>query len=102
MRATWRGCSASALSWGGTRQGETRGPKPDMVYINAEGVQKNVKALDAKLVHREVKGAAVGKTMRVAGGTHAGLLCEVLAVEPQVRAWAAPVLLWHGGALTGG
>ena len=70
-----------------------------MVYINAEGVQKNVKTLDAKLVQREVKGAAVGKTMRVVGGTHAGLLCEVLAVEPKVRAWGAPVLVWRGGCL---
>ncbi|KAK9845269.1 hypothetical protein WJX81_001675 [Elliptochloris bilobata] len=66
------------------RQGETRGPKPDLVYINAEGVQKNVKTLDAKLVQREVKGAAAGKTMRIVAGTHAGLLCEVLAVEPKV------------------
>ncbi len=66
------------------RQGETRGPKPDLVYINAEGVQKNVKTLDAKLVEREKKGAAAGKTMRVVAGAHAGLLCEVLAVEPQV------------------
>ena len=83
-------CSAG----GAAQQGETRGPKPDMVYINAEGVQKNVKTLDAKLVQREVKGAAVGKTMRVVGGSHAGLLCEVLAVEPKVRAWGALVLVW--------
>ena len=54
------------------------------MYINAEGVQKNVKTLDAKLVEREKKGAAPGKTMRVVAGAHAGLLCEVLAVEPKV------------------
>lgn len=55
-----------------------------MIYVDSEGHQKHVKDADAKLVERERKGVHVGKTMRCITGTHAGLLCEVLALEPKV------------------
>ncbi|CAL5220378.1 g2383 [Coccomyxa viridis] len=66
------------------RQGETREPKKDMIYIDSEGNQKHVKDADAKLVEREKEGVHPGKVMAVTGGTHSGLLCEVLALEPKV------------------
>ena len=65
-------------------QGESREPKKDMVYVDAEGHVKHVKDGDAQLVERQRKGAAVGKAMRVVAGTHAGLLCSVLEIEPKV------------------
>ncbi len=55
-----------------------------MVYVDAEGHQRHVKGVDAKLQERERRGVAAGKTMRCVSGTHSGLLCEVLAVEPKV------------------
>jgi hypothetical protein len=55
-----------------------------MIYVDADGHQKHVKDENAKLVEREKRGAHVGKTMRCVAGTHAGLLCEVLALEPKV------------------
>lgn len=56
-----------------------------MIYVDAEGHQKHVKDENAKLVEREKRGVHVGKTMRCIAGTHAGLLCDVLALEPKVR-----------------
>lgn len=56
-----------------------------MIYIDSEGNQKHVKDADAKLVEREKEGVHLGKVMAVTGGTHSGLLCEVLALEPKVR-----------------
>ena len=66
-------------------QGETREPKKDMIYVDSEGNQKHVKDADAKLVEREKEGFHPGKVMAVTGGTHSGLFCEVLALEPKVR-----------------
>ena len=65
-------------------QGESREPKKDMVYVDAEGHVKHVKDAGAQLVERQTKGAAAGKAMRVVAGTHAGLLCTVLEIEPKV------------------
>lgn len=65
-------------------QGETREPKKDMIYVDSEGNQKHVKDADAKLVEREKEGVHPGKVMAVTGGSHSGLLCEVLALEPKV------------------
>ncbi len=61
-----------------------------MIYVDSEGHQKHVKDADAKLVEREKKGVHVGKTMRCIAGTHAGLLCEVLALEPKVSGSSDP------------
>ena len=66
-------------------QGETREPKKDMIYVDSEGNQRHVKDADAKLVEREKEGVHPGKVMAVTGGTHSGLLCDVLALEPKVR-----------------
>ena len=71
-------------------QGETREPKKDMVYVDAEGHQRHVKDAGAQLVERQRAGAAVGKAMRVVAGTHAGLLCTVLEIEPKARPHAIP------------
>ena len=65
-------------------QGETREPKKDMIYVDSEGNQRHVKDADAKLVEREKEGVHPGKVMAVTGGTHRGLLCDVLALEPKV------------------
>lgn len=59
-----------------------------MIYVDSEGHQKHVKDADAKLVEREKKGVHVGKIMRCIAGTHAGLLCEVLALEPKVSSFS--------------
>jgi hypothetical protein len=75
---------SSKLSFSGLDQGESREPKKDMVYVDAEGHQRHVRDADAKLQEREKRGVHVGKTMRCIAGTHSGLLCEVLAVEPKV------------------
>ncbi|CAK0782938.1 hypothetical protein CVIRNUC_006133 [Coccomyxa viridis] len=66
------------------RQGETREPKKDMIYVDAEGNQRHVKDADAKLVEREKEGVHPGKVMAILAGTHAGLMCQVLALEPKV------------------
>ena len=66
------------------RPGETREPRKDMVYYAENGQQKHVKGLDDKLVERDRPGPRVGKTMRIVAGPHSGLLCTVLAIEPQV------------------
>lgn len=55
-----------------------------MIYLDADGNQKHVKEAGVKLVEREKEGAHPGKVMAVTGGTHSGLLCEVLALEPKV------------------
>lgn len=70
--------------WWLASQGESREAKKDMIYVDAEGHQKHVKDADAKLVEREKRGVHVGKTVRCIAGTHAGLLCKVLALEPKV------------------
>jgi hypothetical protein len=54
-----------------------------MIYLDAEGNQKHVKEAGAKLVEREKEGVHPGKVMAVIAGTHGGLLCEVLALEPK-------------------
>ena len=55
-----------------------------MIYLDADGNQKHVKEAGVKLVEREKEGPHPGKVMAVTGGTHSGLLCEVLALEPKV------------------
>ena len=68
------------------RPGEAAGPKPDLVYIDpATGLQKNVAPAGAVLTERVRLGVHQGKRMRVSGGRHQGLLCDVLAVDQQVR-----------------
>ena len=64
-------------------QGESREPKKDLVYVDADGHQKHVKHAGAQLTERARKGAAAGKAMRVLAGPHAGLLCTVLEVHPK-------------------
>jgi hypothetical protein len=82
-------------------QGESRDPKKDMVYVDAEGHQRHVKDAGAQLVERQRTGPAVGKAMRVVAGTHAGLLCTVLEIEPKARPPATPAprytLPWQAG-----
>ena len=63
-----------------------------MIYVDSEGNQKHVKDADAKLVEREKEGIHPGKVMAVTGGSHSGLLCEVLALEPQVSPGALSFL----------
>ena len=67
------------------KPGESRGPKKDMVVYGADGSIKHTRTADDKLVERIAKGTAVGKTMRVLKGRHSGLLCQVTAIQPQVR-----------------
>ena len=54
-----------------------------MIYVDAEGNQRHVKDADAKLVEREKEGVHPGKVMAILAGTHAGLMCHVLALEPK-------------------
>ena len=51
--------------------------------MDAEGNQRHVKDADAKLVEREKEGVHPGKVMAILAGTHAGLMCQVLALEPK-------------------
>ena len=51
--------------------------------MDAEGNQRHVKDADAKLVEREKEGVHPGKIMAILAGTHAGLMCQVLALEPK-------------------
>ncbi|KAI7838635.1 hypothetical protein COHA_007562 [Chlorella ohadii] len=64
------------------KPGETR-EKKDLVYVDADGVMKSSKPVDEKLVERRKEGVHPGKVMRVVDGRHSGLLCEVVALEPQ-------------------
>ena len=68
------------------RPGEAAGPKPDLVYIDpTTGLQRNVMPSGAVLTERVRLGVHVGKRMRVGAGRHEGLLCDVLALDQQVR-----------------
>lgn len=59
--------------------------RPDLVVApSADGRIRHSRALDEKLVERPTVGPKAGKTMRVAGGRHDGLLVELLAQLPQV------------------
>ena len=51
--------------------------------MDAEGNQRHVKDADAKLVEREKEGVHPGKVMAILAGAHAGLICQVLALEPR-------------------
>ena len=59
--------------------------------MDAEGNQRHVKDADAKLVEREKEGVHPGKVMAILAGTHAGLMCQVLALEPKASSWTIPV-----------
>ena len=63
-----------------------------MIYVDAEGNQRHVKDADAKLVEREKEGVHPGKVMAILAGTHAGLLCQVLALEPKASSQTAPAI----------
>lgn len=58
--------------------------------MDAEGNQRHVKDADAKLVEREKEGVHPGKVMAILAGTHAGLMCQVLALEPKASSRIAP------------
>jgi G patch domain/KOW motif-containing protein len=62
------------------KQGETREPKPDMVYRNEDGVQKHRKLIDEKLELREKK-IEPGADIEIVGGRHAGMRGVVRSME---------------------
>ena len=53
------------------------------MYVDPAGVERSSKPVGAALVARRREGAHPGKRMRVAGGRHGGLHCEVLSLEPR-------------------
>lgn len=53
------------------------------MYVDSNGVVKASKPVDAPLLERQKVGVHPGKRMRVAGGRHSGLDCEVMALEPR-------------------
>lgn len=67
----------------GGREGKKQ--RPDLVYLDDSGRQRNVAPLGAKLVERPKEGVLPGKKMKVSSGPHAGLEVEVLALEPEVH-----------------
>ncbi|KAL4855957.1 hypothetical protein ACK3TF_003714 [Chlorella vulgaris] len=62
------------------KPGESREQR-DLVYVDAQGVQRGSKPVDEALVDRQQKGVLPGKVMRVVEGRHSGLLCEVVSLE---------------------
>ena len=54
-----------------------------MVYVDKDGVAKASKPIGAAMVDRNKLGVLPGKVMHVAAGPHAGLRCEVQALEPR-------------------
>ena len=57
-----------------------------MLPVGPDGRVRNVRNLDEQLVQRTVAGAVVGKRMAIGGGTHAGLVGEVLAIGQDKKA----------------
>lgn len=55
------------------RPGQSREPKPDLVYVDAEGRQRHVKPVGEKLTVRGPTGFQKGAPVRIAHGAHAGL-----------------------------
>lgn len=62
------------------KQGESRDPKPDMVYRNEDGVQKHRKLIDEKLELRDQK-IEPGADVKIVGGRHAGMRGVVRSME---------------------
>jgi G patch domain/KOW motif-containing protein len=62
------------------RPGESRGPKPDLVYVDADGRTRHVKPIGEKLTVRGPTGFQAGATVRVAQGPHAGLDATIESV----------------------
>ena len=65
-----------------TAAGEAKERK-DLVYVDPNGVERAQKPVGAALSERRKEGVHPGKRMRVAGGRHSGLTCEVLSLEPK-------------------
>ena len=61
-----------------------------MVYLDADGNQRYTKGVDEKLVARQRRGAAPGKSMYIEGGRHSGFFCSV-------RRWGQ--VLWAYGSM---
>jgi hypothetical protein len=61
------------------KPGEHRGPKDEMIYQNADGVQKHKKTVDEKLVKRETMG--VGAVIAIVAGRHRGLEGVVQSIQ---------------------
>jgi len=55
------------------RPGESREPKPDLVYVDAEGRQRHIKPVGEKLTVRGPTGLQKGALVSITHGPHAGL-----------------------------
>ena len=67
------------------RPGETQNARKDLVYIDPNGVERQIRPSGAALVERPQLGPRPNKRMRVVRGSHSGLVCTVLTMgEAQV------------------
>lgn len=61
------------------KPGESREPKKDMIYVDAEGRQRHVKRVGDKLVEREKSGYSKGALHAITSGAHKGLYGRVVS-----------------------
>lgn len=66
------------------KPGESREAKRELVVYDSQGNIKHTRTAEEKLVERIAEGPAVGKTMRILKGRHAGLLCHIKTILPEV------------------